>query len=144
MSSPGLRSTDRGAGLIGTIGGVTVVLFFLLFAVQLLVALYANTTVTAVASDVASRAAGRDANRSPAALEHYATDAERALAGVDGRVDFSASEDLDGDGELDVIVVTVTADAPRFVPGFLAVDLGVESMTETVRVDVEDLVEDPS
>ena len=142
MTRTGLRSDDRGAGLIGTIGGVTVVLLFLLFAVQLLIGLYANTTVTAIATDTAQRAAGRDANRSPAALEAYATDAEASLAGVDGEVDFGASEDLDGDGEPEVIVVRVTADAPRFVPGFLAVDLGIGRIEETIRLDVEDLVQD--
>jgi hypothetical protein len=136
------RSTDRAAGLIGTIGGVTVVLFFLLFAVQLLIGLYANTTVVAIATDSAQRAAGRDANRSDAALETYQRDAEASLGGVNGRVDFSQSADTDGDGDLDLIVVRVTADAPRFVPAFLGGNLGIETIEETVRIDVEDFVSD--
>lgn len=137
-----LRSNDRGTGVIGMIGGVTVVLFFLLFAVQLLIGLYANTTVLAIATDAAQRAAGRSANRSPGALEIYEQDAEASLGGVDGVVDFGDSTDTDGDGELDLIVVTVTADAPRFVPSFLGGDLGIERITETVRLDVEDFVSD--
>lgn len=138
------RSDERGAGLIGTIGGVMVVLLFLLLAVQLLIGLYANTTVLAVATDAAQRAAGRGANRSPAALELYETDAERSLGGVGGDVDFSESIDRDGDGELDVIVVRATARAPRFIPTAFAAELGVERIEKTVRLDVEDFVEDPA
>jgi len=133
---------DRGAGLIGAIGGVSIVLFFLLFAVQLLVGLYASTTVTAIATDVAQRAAGRNANRSYTAIETYQREAEASLDGVHGQVDFSESTDVDGDGELDVIVVRVTAEAPRFVPAFLGGNLGIETIEETVRLDVEDFVDD--
>lgn len=140
MTSELPRCGDRGAGLIGTIGGVTVVLMFLLFAVQLLVGLYANTTVLAVATDAAQRAAGRDADRSERALEQYAQDAQAGLRGVKGRVDFEGSFDETGDGELDVIVVTVTARSPNFVPGFLGVNLGVERISKTVVVEVEKFV----
>lgn len=45
---------DRGAGLIGTIGGVTVFLTLLTFSVQLLFNLYATSVVTSVAYDSAA------------------------------------------------------------------------------------------
>ena len=49
---------DEGAGLIGTIAGVLVFLAFLLFAVQLLVGLYATSAVTSAAFDGARLVAG--------------------------------------------------------------------------------------
>ena len=134
-------SSDQGAGLIGTIGGVTIVLSFLLFAVQLLVGLYANTTVTAIAYDTAHRAAGADAPRDPDALEEYAAVAESRLAGVHGRVDFNSSVDRDGVGDLDLIVVHVTAKAPRFIPPFLGGDIGGRRVNRRIRVEAEEFRE---
>lgn len=66
-SSPtSTRSAERledetGAGLLGSIVGVTVFLVLLLFAVQLAMNLYATSAVTSVAFDAARKVAGADA-----------------------------------------------------------------------------------
>lgn len=52
---------DDGAGVISTFFGAVVFLFFLLFAAHLLLGLYAESVVGAVAYDTAKTAAGSDA-----------------------------------------------------------------------------------
>jgi hypothetical protein len=115
-------------------------LMFLVFAVQLLFGLYATSTLTAVAHDAAARAAGRSASRSAAALAAYTADARRALGGM-GRPDRASFTwdlpDDDGDGDPDVVVLTVVANPPRVVPPSIGGMIGFDTISETVRVRIE-------
>lgn len=54
------RGRDDGAGVVSTFIGAVVFLLFLLFAAQLLLGLYAESVVGAVAYDAAKTAAGAD------------------------------------------------------------------------------------
>jgi hypothetical protein len=70
------RSAEDGAGLIGSIVGVTVFLVLLLFAVQLALNLYATSAVSAVAWDAAREVAhdgdpARAEQRARAVLDRY-------------------------------------------------------------------------
>src|SRR5687768_13185417 len=84
-------AAERGAGLIGTLAGVTVFLALLLFAVQLLFNLYAASAVTAAAYDAARVVAGSDGGDLGRAEAH----ARQVLGRYADRVTFSWS--LDGD-----------------------------------------------
>ena len=60
---------ERGAGLVGTVAGITVILVLLLFATQVLVDLYARSAVTAAAYDAARQvAAARIEHTTPGGL----------------------------------------------------------------------------
>lgn len=125
---------DRGTGLISTVAGVLVFLMFLLFAVQLLFALYASSTVTAVTSDAAHRAA------SPSAPDLGTVEAE-ARANL-GRVGDSArftwsTADTDADGEADTVVLEVVATPPRFVPPSVGGVVGFGEIHRTARARIE-------
>jgi hypothetical protein len=60
------RAVDAGVGLVGTLAGVSVFLVLLLFAVQVLLNLYATSVVTAAAFDAARDVAS--AGGDPAAV----------------------------------------------------------------------------
>ncbi len=97
-------SEEGGAGLVGTLAGVTMFLALLFFAVHLLLNLYGASTVTAVAFDAARIAAGSDGDEG-AAQRH----AERLLSGYVERgavrLDFSGSDE-------DVVRLHVVAEHP--------------------------------
>jgi hypothetical protein len=128
------RRDDRGAGLFATAAGVVVFLAFLLFAVQLLFALYASSTVTAVANDAATRAAS-------AAAPPIATieaDARDSLGSVGETATFRWDvDDADGDGQPDTVVLEVVARPPRFVPSSIGGSIGLDEVRRTVRVRAE-------
>ncbi len=131
-----VRSSDRGAGLIGTIGGVLVFLVLLTFATQLLVNLYATSAVTAAAHDAAHRAAsGAVDHDDPVAVaaaldaaEHHA----RSILGEYGqRVDFRWEVDSDR------VRLTVSADHPSVAIGVVSSVFGSNRLERTVDVRVE-------
>lgn len=124
----GARRED-GTGLIGTVAGVTVFLFFLLFAVQMLVRLYATSAVTAAAFDAARRVASADAPSRPIAIRDAEANARGAL-GSFGRARTSFRW-LEVDAA--EVVVEVRARPPTFVPlpGWLG------RIDRTVRVRAE-------
>lgn len=125
---------DRGAGLLSTAAGVVVFLVFLLFAVQLLFGLYAASTVTAVANDAAVRAASAGAPP----LERIEADARRNLGEVGAAASFTwSTEDADGDGVDDTVVLEVVARPPRFVPPSIGGAIGVDEIRRAVRVRLE-------
>lgn len=131
-----MTARDRGVGAISTAAGVLVFLVFLLGAVQLLFALYASSTVTAVANDAVQRAASAAAP-SLAVIEE---DARAALGEVGDAADFTwAIDDADGDGRDDTIVLRVVAAPPRFVPRSVGEGLGFGVIDRTVRSRVEEL-----
>lgn len=144
MSRPVAAGGDRGTGVFGTLFGFTVLIVFLLFAVQLLFGLYARTTVTAVASDLAQRLANEGA-RAPEAgrLAFYESEARRRLGTYadDASFDFTI-DDLDADGVEDSVAVRVVADLPTLLPTRL-VPTSPTRFTRTVRARLEVFQEDP-
>ncbi len=122
---------DRGAGLLSTIAGVVVFLVFLLFAVQLLFALYASSTVNAVANDAAVRAASAGAPP----LSEIEAEARRNLGEVGSSASFTWSlDDSDRDGEDDTVVLEVVAEPPRFIPRSIGGAIGLDEIRRTARV----------
>ncbi len=128
---------DAGTGLIATFAAVIVFLAFLLFAVQLLVGLYATTAVTSAAFDGARMVAGsRTDHDDPAAVAGSRMAAEirmRAELGAFGRTvhfDWSGSDDQ-------VVQVRVVGDGPGFLWPGLGDVAGARHIDRTVRVRVE-------
>lgn len=133
---PGGHADERGAGLISTASGVVVFLMFLLFAVQLLFSLYASSTVSAVTSDAAHRAAARGAPPLPV----IEAEARSNLGRVGEGAAFDwATVDTDRDGADDTLVLEVVAAPPRVVPRSLGGTLGLGEIRRTVRVRLEEL-----
>lgn len=121
------RRSERGAGLIATVSGVTVFLAFLLFAVQLLFNLYATSAVTAAAYDAARLVAGSDGGDTTLAEDH----ARQVLGRYADRVTFEWSVDADD------VALRVTARNPTFLLPALGGALGLDEIDRTVRVRVE-------
>jgi hypothetical protein len=130
---------DHGAGLIGTIAAVTIFLAFLLFAVQLLMNLYATTAVTSAAFDGARIVAGHRVDHGDAmAMIEAQADAEARIRSELGQfgdqvtIDWSASDDAS-------IAVRVQGRAPRFLLPGLGGPLGFDHIDRTARVRQEDI-----
>ena len=123
------RADERGAGLFGTIAGVTVFLALLTVAVQLLFNLYAVPVVTAAAYDAARQAATDGGDRDAAEAR------ARSLLGRVG--DSAAFEWIDTDP--DVVQLHVVARAPRFLLPVVDTALGLDVVDRTVTVRVEEL-----
>lgn len=133
-SEVGLRR-DHGAGLISSAAGVVVFLIFLLFSVQLLFGLYSSSTITAVANDAAQRAASRGAPP----LERIEAEARANLGRVGDDARFAwATEDIDGDGVDDTVVLSISATPPRFVPLSIGTAVGFGEVRRTARARVEE------
>lgn len=130
--------SDRATGVFASGFGFTVVMIFLLFAVQLLFGLYTRTTVTAVAQDLVQRAA----NEGPGAVEpertsFYESEARRRLGSYADNATFEFSlDDVDADGEDDSVVVRVVADLPTLLPARL-VPTSPTRFTRTMRARLE-------
>ena len=120
-----MTSSNRqaGTGIIGTVMGVTVFLTLLLFAVQVLVGLYATTVVTAAAYDAAKSVAGADRQ----APEVAVATARQRIGPLGERAAFTWA--IDGD----VVALTVRAPRPTLLP------LASPDVVRTVRVRVESL-----
>ena len=134
-----VTSDDRGTGLVGSLAGFTVVLLFIMFAAQVLLSLYATSTVRATLHDAASRAADQRTARPD--LAGLAAAAEASLGGMGDRTAITLDlVDEDGDGAADVVVGHASAVPPRVVPpsiggmiGFDRIDVGVRVRIERVR-----------
>lgn len=113
----GASGGDRGTGVFGSSFAFTVFLIFLLLAVQILFGLYARTTVTAVATDLAQRAANDGAALDAERFARYEDDARDRLGryGADTTFAFSLV-DADRDGVDDTVAVRVDADLPLLLP----------------------------
>jgi Flp pilus assembly protein TadG len=134
----GRARDDRGAGMISSLAGLTVFLLFLLLAVQVLVGLYATSTIRATLHDAASRAAAGGAGTDPADLARLSDQAEASLGAMGDRTDIELRlVDDDGDGTGDVIAGEAVAVPPRFVPRSVGGMLGFEDIRASVRVRVE-------
>lgn len=131
---------DRGAGLVGSIAGVTVFLLFLLLAVQAIVGLYATSTLRSVLHDTVSRAADRQPGSAPPDLAQLASEARSSLGGMGERSDISLRlADDDGDGVADAVVGDAVAVPPRLMPRSLGGMVGFDEIHASVRVRVERL-----
>lgn len=137
--APGRAADDRGVGVFGTSIGVVVFLVFLFVAVQVLVGLYATSTLRATVADATARAAARG-GASRAELDRLAGEAEAALGEIGGRpttVIELDQVDEDGDGVADVVVGRGQAVPPRFVPAAIGGTIGFERITAGARVRIE-------
>lgn len=137
------RAGSRATGVFGTTFGFLVFLIFLLFSVQLLFSLYVRTTVTAVASDIAQRAANRGAALDDAVAAQYEAEARRRLGryGRDAEVEVNVADD-DGDGTGDTVLVRVAAPLPALAPTKWA-PLLPHSFERTMRAPLEVFQESP-
>jgi hypothetical protein len=120
---------DAGAGLVGTLAGVTVFLVLLLFAVQVLLNLYATSVVTAAAFDAARdvAAAGGD----PAAVSRAAAKARDVLGRYAREVAFEWTVPSGDD-----VVLHVHAQNRMFSLAGLRVD-ALQTVDRTVRARIE-------
>jgi hypothetical protein len=128
--------------VFSTAFGFTVFLIFLLFTVQVLFGLYTRTTVTAVAADLAQRAANEGTALTEARFDAYAEEARRRLGDYGDDAEFRfALVDADTDGFDDTVAVTVDASLPILLPvrwsGFSPTEF-----TRTMRARLEVFQED--
>jgi Flp pilus assembly protein TadG len=127
---------DRGTGMISTAAGFLVFLMFLLLATQVLLGLYAKSTVRGTLDDAASRAAnGFPSDRELRRIE------DEARASL-GRMGERTSTELrlvddDGDAQPDVVSGTAIATPPRLVPVSLGGVGGLDQINVSVRVRIE-------
>ncbi|MFZ6003797.1 MAG: hypothetical protein ACOYXM_07650 [Actinomycetota bacterium] len=126
---------EHGAGLISSAAGIVVFLVFLLFSVQLLFGLYSSSTITAVANDAAQRAASSGAPR----LDQIEAEARANLGRVGADARFAwATEDTDGDGLDDTVILSISATPPRFVPPSIGDAVGFGEVRRTARARIEE------
>jgi hypothetical protein len=104
-----------------------VLLLCLLFAVQLLVSLHATTVLTAVTSDTARRAAAEHAP------DRRYLEAEL----VEGLGRMGRQAEITWGQDSDIVSLTVSVPAPRFVPPSLSATVGLDRIERTVRVRME-------
>ncbi|MGZ4709009.1 MAG: hypothetical protein ACXWBN_09760 [Acidimicrobiales bacterium] len=114
-----------------------VFLAFLLFAVQLLIDLYATSTATSAAFDGARLVAGsRTDHATPDSVARAQAEAERRMRDELGELGDRVTFDWTGsDG--DVVAVRVQGPAPRFLLPGLGGPLGFDTIDRTARVRVE-------
>ncbi|MGI8683510.1 MAG: hypothetical protein ACR2MO_00125 [Acidimicrobiales bacterium] len=128
MRRPGHRGED-GSGALSTILGAGVFLLLMLFAVQVLVGLYASSVVNAATYDAAKAVAGSDGGDAARSAAVANAQAQLGAYGREVTFDWSGST---------TDVVKLQARAPR--PSFLSTDLtgpvlGDIVRTVTVRVE---------
>ncbi|HEY9555620.1 MAG TPA: hypothetical protein VIR58_02730 [Acidimicrobiales bacterium] len=131
----GRPDRESGTGLISSAAGVVVFLMFLMLAVQLLFGLYATSTVNAIANDAVQRAAGAGAP----SLEEIEADARNSLGRIGQAAEFDwTSEDTDGDGIDDTVVLDLVVRPPRFVPASLGGAIGLDDVHRRVSIRREE------
>ena len=128
---------DAGQGLVGAVAGVVVFLAFLLFAVHLVISLYATSTVTSNAYDAARAVAAADIDHGDAA----AVAAAQRQAELDVRANLGdyaeRVEPFDWSGtDGDVVRLRIRADNPSFLI-YATGGLGLDAIDRTVTVRVE-------
>lgn len=143
MSRPvAVSHGDHGTGVFSTAWAFTAFIVFLLFTAQLLFGLYARTTVTAVATDLAQHAA-ESGTFDAASLDRHRAEARQRLGryGDDASFDISVL-DADGDGADDTVAVRVQASLPSLLPLRWSA-VSPSSFTRTVRARIEQLGGEP-
>lgn len=134
MTRSPLLAGDDGSGLVGTIGGFTAFLAFLLFSVQLLSNLYATSVVTSATYDGA-RIVAESGNAPDPAVRREAEAHVRDLLGAygdDARFDWTGTT-----GE--VVRLRVEIDNPSFLLRSLPADLPLQHIDRVAVVRVEQL-----
>jgi Flp pilus assembly protein TadG len=132
-------AADVGTGLIGSVFALLAFLALLLFAVQLLMALYTTSVVTSAAHEAARVAAsGAVDQRDPAAVMAARARGERRLRQLLGRFGDRVTLDWSSSTQNDV-ELRVKADAPRFLLPSLGGAHALGHVDRTVRVRVEQL-----
>ena len=130
--------SERGAGLFGTIAGVTVFLAFLTVAVQILMNLYTASVVTSAAYDAAQQVAA-EGERPPLgedAKERAEAHARSLLGGLGDETTFTWIED-----DAEVIQLRVVTRSRRFLLPVVDGALGLDEIDRTVTVRLEELQE---
>lgn len=133
----GRRGADEaGVGLIGSLVGVTAFLVVLLFAVHLVLNLYATSLVTAATFDAARLVAGSDGGRaSEVAAERQARDLLDGYEGAGSLAFEWRYPSTDGDASPDVVELHVVAEHPtRLLP---RLRLPYQRIDRTIRVRLE-------
>ena len=120
---------EDGSSAITSVFGVLIFLGFLLLATQVLVHLYATSTVSAVAFDTARRAAAEGA--SCAAIDAPAR-ARRALGGYGQRIDEPICSTQGQE-----TVVTISGPTPARLVDAFGSGLGLDRIERTARVRTE-------
>jgi putative Ca2+/H+ antiporter (TMEM165/GDT1 family) len=121
---------------VASLAGFTVVLLFITFAAQVLLGLYATSTVRATLHDAASRAADQRTSRPD--LAGLAAQAEASLGEMGDRTTITLELlDEDGDGTADVVVGRASAVPPRVVPPSIGGTIGFDRIDVAVRVRIE-------
>lgn len=121
---------DRGSGLVGALGGLAMFLMLLLLAANVLLHLYASSTVTAVAFDTARRAAGAAATAGSAASRSAAVATARQLLPADATFDWSGTTD-------DAVRLTVDVAGPRLLPSRVLQGMAMDRVSRSVVVRTE-------
>jgi len=130
-------SGETGTGLIATFAALVVFVGFLLFAVQLLVDLYASTAASDAAFDGARLVAGsRTQHDDPATTAQAERTAEARVRSELGAFGRTVTFDWRGT-DAESVQLRVRGHAPRFLWPGLQSALGVDEVDRTVRVRVE-------
>lgn len=128
---------DTGAGLVGTLSGVTAFLALMLLSVQLLTNLSARSVVTGAAHEGARLVATRGVeHHDPVASAAGRAAADRRVRTLLGPLADRATLDWAGTTS-DVVVLRVRTEAPGVLGGGLRHHLGARTIERTARVRVE-------
>jgi hypothetical protein len=128
---------DAGTGLVGSVAGLLVVVLFLMLAAQVMLGMYATSTLRATVHDAASRAASQPA-AGPGELARLSHEAEASLGRMGDRTTITLDlVDTDGDGAADVVVGDGVAVPPRVVPRSVGGMIGFEEVRAGVQVRLE-------
>lgn len=128
---------DDGSGLIGLIGSVIVFLVLMLFAVQLLMNLYATSVVTSAAYEGARQVAGaRIDHGNPDEVDEARSSAEDRVRSLLGGVGDTATLDWNQSSD-DSVALRIQVQPPRFGWPGMSARSGFGRIDRTVRVRVE-------
>jgi hypothetical protein len=128
---------DRGTGLVGSVAGLLVVVLLLMLATQVMLGMYATSTLRATVHDAAARAASQGTSGS-AHLGRLADEAEASLGRMGDRTSITlVAVDADGDGLADHVVGDGVAVPPRVVPRSVGGMVGFDRVHVGVQVRIE-------
>ena len=127
---------ERGAGLFGTIAGVTVFLAFLTIAVQILMNLYSASVVTSAAYDAARQVAA-EGERPPLDADARARAEAHARSLLGGLADDTTFTWIEDDPA--VVQLRVVTRSPRFLLPVVDGALGLDEIDRTVTIRLEEL-----
>ena len=130
---------DAGTGLMGSMAALVVFLALLLFAVQLLMNLYARSVITSAAHEAARVVAAGDVDHeNPGAVAVARSRGERRARQLLGRFGDRVRMDWTS-SDTTTVVLRVEAEVPRFLLPDFGGALGVNHIDRTVQARVERL-----